>query len=358
MLVVFREVRELFKDVLCQFVDAGARVGNSVVCVEEHDVRQSCSVGLVLFGFSLISLASEHLDAVLLQLDEEVNRVIQLVQASLDAALRRHRADDGLGLLGADAEHAAHLRERDVQVDLGEHLNIVFEGRLEQAGVAITVSRSLVLLEVILLERNHFFPLDDVVEVESFEDSEVGRHRLAPFVFVELGQYSELPVSRWRKDGGSQGRFEEQIDHIGAFDRAHIGGPIILPGGELEITPVVLHDGLLPLVPDLEGVLARRQQVDDAGLLEDPALGIGCLDAIDIVLGDPLPEVDLFLSLLWVVFLLGDIRTDLDALEHRSRIDVAALIFEHFCNLSSEQIVLYCQNFFTYRVLESRDIVD
>ena len=111
MLVVFREVRELFKDVLCQFVDAGACVGNSVVCVEQHDVGQSCSVRLLLFGYPLISLASEHLDAVLLQLDEEVNRVIQLVQASLDAALRRHRADDGLGLLGTDAEHAAHLRK-------------------------------------------------------------------------------------------------------------------------------------------------------------------------------------------------------------------------------------------------------
>ena len=237
-------------------------------------------------------------------------------------------------------------------------MNVVLEGRLEQARVAITVNCFLVLLEVILLERHQVFPLDDVVEVESFEDCEVRRHRLAPLVFVELGQHSELLITCWRKDSGSQGWFEEHFDHIGAFDRAHIGSPIILPGGELKITLVVLHDGLLPLVPDLEGVLSRCQQVDDAGLLEDPALGILCLYAVDVELGDRLPVRDLLLGLLRVVFLLGYIGTDLDALERSSRIDVAALYFEHFGNLPSELSVLYCQYLITYRVLESRGIFD
>lgn len=122
-------------------------------------------VGLLDLDFfiGVDALATEYFDTVLLELNEEFNRVIQLIESSLDAAFRGHGADDCLGLVGANAKHTAHVLKGNVQVDLRKHLDVVLEGCLEQDRIAVLINGLLVFLQFLLLEWLQIFPLDDVV---------------------------------------------------------------------------------------------------------------------------------------------------------------------------------------------------
>ena len=100
----------------------------------------------------VLLLTAEHLDASALQLHREVNYVVQLVELGADPTLSNHIANDRFSLLRRNTQKSTNSFKGNVEVDLGENVDVVLQCRLEKDRVVVLVSGFLMSCQAVFLE--------------------------------------------------------------------------------------------------------------------------------------------------------------------------------------------------------------